>query len=91
MREIEQLENNLTALAARENKIYFDASNIELSGELVPESVSEQLQVLQDARAELIDTLAQRRAEFNTLESLYKGYASRFRTLKLRAKKEVSN
>jgi hypothetical protein len=91
MREIEQLENNLSALAARENKIYFDASNIELSGELVPESVSEQLQMLQDARAELIDTLAQRRAEFNALESLYKGYASRFHTLKLRAKKEVSN
>ena len=90
-REIEQLENNLTALAARENKIYFDASNIELSGELVPESVSVQLQILQDARVELIDTLAQRRAEFNALESLYKGYALRFRTLKLRAKKEVSN
>ena len=91
MREIEQLENNLSALAARENKIYFDASNIELRGELVPESVSVQLQILQDARVELIDTLAQRRAELNALESLYKGYASRFRTLKLRAKKEVSN
>ena len=38
MREIEQLENNLSALAARENKIYFDASNIELNGEAVPVS-----------------------------------------------------
>ena len=45
-REIEQLENNLTALAARENKIYADASNIELSGEVVPESVTQQLQML---------------------------------------------
>jgi hypothetical protein len=91
MREIEQLENNLTALAARENKIYFDASNIELSGELVPDSVNHQLQMLQGARAELTDTLAQRQDEFKALESLYKGYASRFRTLKLRAKKEDSN
>lgn len=91
LREIEQLKNNLAALAARENKIYFDASNIELSGELVPDSVNHQLQILQDARAELTDTLAQRRDEFNTLEALYKGYASRFRALKLRAKKEDSN
>jgi hypothetical protein len=82
MREIEQLENNLTALAARENKIYFDASNIELSGELVPDSVTQQLQILQDARVELTDTLGQRRGEFKALESLYQGYISRFHALK---------
>ena len=81
-REIEQLENNLTALAVRENKIYFDASNIELSGELVPDSVTQQLQILQDARVELTDTLGQRRDEFSALESLYRSYISRFRTLK---------
>ena len=82
MREIEQLENNLAALAVRENKIYFDAANIELSGETVPQSVSEQLQILADARVELTDTLAQRREDFNALERLYKGYIARFRLLK---------
>jgi hypothetical protein len=91
MREIEQLENNLTALTARENKIYFDASNIELSGELVPASVTQQLKILQDARVELTDNLAQRRDEFKALESLYTGYISRFSLLKLRKKKEDSN
>ena len=82
MREIEQLENNLTALSIRENKIYFDAANIELSGEVVPQSVSEQLQILEDARVELNDTLAQRREEHAALEQLYKGYIVRFRILK---------
>ena len=82
MREIEQLENNLTALSIRENKIYFDAANIELSGEVVPQSVSEQLQILEDARVELNDTLAQRREEYAALEQRYKGYIVRFRILK---------
>jgi hypothetical protein len=82
MREIEQLKRNLTALAARENKIYFDASNIELSGEVVSESVTEQLQKLQNARAELTDTLGQRREEFKNLERRYKTYIARFRELK---------
>jgi hypothetical protein len=82
MREIEQLENNLAALATRENKIYFDAANIELSGEVVPASVSQQLQLLEGARVELTDTLAQRREEHAALEKLYKGYISRFRLLK---------
>jgi hypothetical protein len=82
VREIEQLQNNLTALAARENKIYFDASNIELSGELVPDSVTEQLQLLQDARVELTDILAQRRDEHKALEHRYRGYIARFRALK---------
>ena len=96
VREIEQLENNLTALAVREDKIYFDASNIELSGETVPVSMHEQLQKLEDARAELIDTLAQRREGLSALERLYEGYIARFsllklRALKLRAKKKDSN
>ena len=82
MREIEQLKRNLTALAARENKIYFDASNIELSGEVVSESVTEQLQKLQNARAELTDTLGLRREEFKNLERRYKTYIARFRELK---------
>ena len=82
MREIEQLKRNLTALAARENKIYFDASNIELSGEVVSESVTEQLQKLQNARAELTDTLGQRREEFKNLERRYNTYIARFRELK---------
>jgi len=90
MREIEQLENNLTALSTRENKIYFDAANIELSGETVPASVSEQLQILEGARVELSETLAQRREEYTALEQLYKGYIARFRELK-KAQKKDSN
>jgi len=82
MREIEQLENNLTALAARENKIYADASNIELSGEVVPESVTQQLKLLLDAKAELTQTLAQRRDEYQALEARYEAYKARFRGLK---------
>lgn len=91
MREIEQLENNLASLAARENKIYFEASNIELSGEAVPASVPEQLQILEDARAELTETLTQRREEYNAVERLYKGYISRFRQLKKAQLKKDSN
>ena len=81
-RGIEQLKSNLTALAARENKIYFDASNIELSGDVVPQSVAEQLQILQNARVELTGTLAQRREEYKTLERRYEGFIARFRVLK---------
>jgi len=81
-REIKQLENNLTALAARENKIYAEASNIELSGEVVPESVTQQLQMLLDAKAELTRTLAQRRDEYQALEARYEAYKARFRGLK---------
>tara|TARA_B110000967_G_C18886477_1_gene564306 strand:- start:1277 stop:1816 length:540 start_codon:yes stop_codon:yes gene_type:complete len=80
-REIKQLENNLTALAARENKIYAEASNIELSGEVVPESVTQQLKLLLDAKAELARTLAQRRDEYQALEARYEAYKARFRAL----------
>ncbi len=78
IREIEQLENNLTALATRENKIYFDASNIELSGVLV----LGQLRMLQGVRFGLTDTLVQRRDEYKALEHRYEGYITRFRVLK---------
>ncbi len=87
MREIEQLENNLTALSTRENKIYFDAANIELSGETVPASVSEQLQILEGARVELSETLAQRREEYTALEQLYKGYIAQVSRIKEGPKK----
>jgi hypothetical protein len=82
IREIQQLENNLTALVSREDKIYFDASNIELSGELVPDSVTEQLQILEDGRVELTETLAQRRDEYKAVERRYEMYIVRFRALK---------
>ncbi len=82
MREIEQLENNLAALAERENKIYFDAANIELSGDSVPATVAEQLQILENARTELNATLALRRGEFDAVERRYNEYIDRFRNLK---------
>ena len=82
MGEIEQLEKNLAALVPRENKIYFDAANIELSGEAVPASVSEQLKLLEDTRAEITDTLGQRRKALSALEHRYDGYIVKFRILK---------
>ena len=82
MREIEQLENNLAALTSQENKMYADASNIELGGEQVPALVSDQLSVLESVRAELTIILGQRRDELSALERLYKNYISRFRKLK---------
>jgi|OM-RGC.v1.018321728 hypothetical protein len=82
LREIEQLKNNLAALAKRENTIYFDAANIELSGEAVPASVSEQLQILKDARTELNATLTLRRQEYDAVERRYNEYIARFRQLK---------
>lgn len=82
MREIEQLENSLASLAGRENKIFLKAADIELRGEEVPVSVSEQLTILESAKAELIDTLAQRREEYRTLEARYERYTTRFRQLK---------
>ena len=86
LREIEQLENNLTALTVREDKIYYDASNIELSGELVPLSVAKQLLRLEGDRLELKDTLAQRREERDALELRYGSYISRFGQLKKSSK-----
>jgi hypothetical protein len=40
------------------------------------------LQLLQDARVELTDILAQRRDEHKALEHRYRGYIARFRALK---------
>ena len=82
MREIEQLENSLLSLTGRENKIYLHAADAELRGEEVPASVSEQLAILESAKAELIDTLVQRREEYRTLEARYERYTTRFRQLK---------
>ena len=80
--EIEQLETSLESLAGRENKIFLEAADIELRGEEVPASVSEQLTILESAKAELIDTLVQRREEYRTLEARYERYTTRFRQLK---------
>ena len=82
MGEIEQLETSLESLAGRENKIFLEAADIELRGEEVPASVSEQLTILESAKAELIDTLVQRREEYRTLEARYERYTIRFRQLK---------
>lgn len=82
MSEIEQLETSLESLAGRENKIFLEAADIELRGEEVPASVSEQLKILESAKAELIDTLIQRREEYRTLEARYERYTTRFRQLK---------
>ena len=81
-REIEQLENSLASLTGREDKIYLDAADAELRGEVVPASVDEQLKILGNAKGNLIDTLAQRREEFDALESRYETYIERFRQLK---------
>ena len=87
MREIEQLESNLVSLRGREEKIYLDAADAELRGEVVPATVSEQLEILENAKANLIQTLAQRRDEYQALEARYEKYMDRFRQLK----KEGSN
>ena len=70
MGEIEQLETSLESLAGRENKIFLEAADIELRGEEVPASVSEQLTILESAKAELIDTLVQRREGIGRLRQV---------------------
>ena len=82
MREIEQLESNLVSLRGQEEKIYLDAADAELRGEVVPATVSEQLEILENAKANLIQTLAQRRDEYQALEARYEKYMDRFRQLK---------
>ena len=54
---------------------------------MVPATVSEQLEILENAKANLIQTLAQRRDEYQALEARYEKYMDRFRQLK----KEDSN
>ena len=83
MREIEQLENVILRHWPLEKiKSILMRRILNSVVRWCSESVTEQLQKLQDARAELTDTLGQRREEFKNLERRYKTYIARFRELK---------
>ena len=80
-RDIDNLINNLTSLTAREDSLTAEGANMEMAGEEVSPDLLTRIAQTRAERAELEQTLTDRRRDRASIEALYDGYERRFMRL----------